>query len=102
VKHLEDLPNTFWYLMTKGEKYQLKLEGLAFLCSVLLCLENRSVQFCPAEFLSIFSLPCNSRLENMLYVVNFGVKACNMFLNLNYACSCVLVISYPFHVLFMP
>jgi hypothetical protein len=24
-----------------------------------------------------------------------------MFVNLNYACSCVLVISYPFHVLFM-
>jgi hypothetical protein len=37
----------------------------------------------------------------MLYYVNFGVKACNMFVNLNYAFSCVLVISYPFHVLFM-
>jgi hypothetical protein len=37
----------------------------------------------------------------MLYCVNFGVKACNMFVKLNYACSCVLVISYPFHVLFM-
>jgi hypothetical protein len=37
----------------------------------------------------------------MLYYVNFGVKACSMFVNLNYACSCVLVISYPFHVLFM-
>jgi hypothetical protein len=37
----------------------------------------------------------------MLYCVNFGVKACNMFVNLNYACSCVLVISYPFHVIFM-
>jgi hypothetical protein len=37
----------------------------------------------------------------MLYCVNFGVKACNMFVNLNYACSCVLVISYPFHVPFM-
>jgi hypothetical protein len=37
----------------------------------------------------------------MLYCVNFGVKACNMFVNLNYVCSCVLFISYPFHVLFM-
>jgi hypothetical protein len=37
----------------------------------------------------------------MLYCVNFGVRACNMFVNLNYACSCVLVISYPFRVLFM-
>jgi hypothetical protein len=37
----------------------------------------------------------------MLYCVNFGVKACKMFLNLNYACSCVLIISYHFHVLFM-
>jgi hypothetical protein len=37
----------------------------------------------------------------MLYCVNFGVKACNMIMNLNDACSCVLVISYPFHVLFM-
>jgi hypothetical protein len=32
----------------------------------------------------------------MLYYVNFGVKADNMFVNLNYACSCVLVISYLF------
>jgi hypothetical protein len=37
----------------------------------------------------------------MLYYVNFGVKADNMFVNFNYACSCVLVISYLFHVLFM-
>jgi hypothetical protein len=37
----------------------------------------------------------------MLCCVKFGVKACNMFVNLNYACSCALVISYPFHVLFM-
>jgi hypothetical protein len=37
----------------------------------------------------------------MLYCVNFGVKAYNIFVNLNYTCSCVLVISYPFHVLFM-
>jgi hypothetical protein len=37
----------------------------------------------------------------MLYCVNFGVKACNIFVNLNYACSRVLVISYPFHVMFM-
>jgi hypothetical protein len=33
--------------------------------------------------------------------VNLGVKTCNMFVKLNYICSCVLVISYPFHVLFM-
>jgi hypothetical protein len=37
----------------------------------------------------------------MLYCVNFGSKTCNMFVNLNYACSYVLVISYSFHVLFM-
>jgi hypothetical protein len=37
----------------------------------------------------------------VLYCVNFGVKACNIFVKLNYAYSCVLVISYPFHVLFM-
>jgi hypothetical protein len=37
----------------------------------------------------------------MLYYVNFGVKDCNMFVNLNYACSCVLVMSYHFHVMFM-
>jgi hypothetical protein len=35
----------------------------------------------------------------MLYYVNFGVKADNMFVNFNYACSFVLVISYLFHVL---
>jgi hypothetical protein len=37
----------------------------------------------------------------MLYCVNFGVKACNIFVNLNYACSCILVIPYPFYVIFM-
>jgi hypothetical protein len=37
----------------------------------------------------------------MLYCVNFGVKACNMFVNLNYACLYVRVISYPFYILFM-
>jgi hypothetical protein len=62
---------------------------------------NRTIRFSPANFLSIFSLPCNSGLKDILYCVNFGVKVCNMFLNLNYACSCLLVISYPFHVLFM-
>jgi hypothetical protein len=40
VKPLEDLPNTFWCLMTKGEKYQLKVKGLALLCSILFCLEK--------------------------------------------------------------
>jgi hypothetical protein len=34
----------------------------------------------------------------MLYCVNFGVKACNMFVNLNYACSGVLVISCHMYV----
>jgi hypothetical protein len=37
----------------------------------------------------------------MLYCVHFDVNTYNMFVNLNYACSCVLVISYPFHILFM-
>jgi hypothetical protein len=36
-----------------------------------------------------------------LYCANLGVKTCNMFVNLNYAYSCVLVISYPFHILFI-
>jgi hypothetical protein len=45
VKPREDLPNTFWCLMTKGEKYQLKLEGLALFYSVLLCLKKPD---CPA------------------------------------------------------
>jgi hypothetical protein len=62
---------------------------------------NRTIRFYPTEFLSIFSLPCNNELDDMLYCVNFGVKACNMFVNLNYAYSCVLVISYHSHVLFM-
>jgi hypothetical protein len=62
---------------------------------------NRTVRFYLAKFLSIFSLPCNSELKDMLYYINFGVKACNMFVKLNYACSCVPVVSYPFHILFM-
>jgi hypothetical protein len=37
---LEDLPNTFWCLIIKGEIYQLNLKGLALLCSVLFCLEK--------------------------------------------------------------
>jgi hypothetical protein len=62
---------------------------------------NRTVRFCLAEFLSIFLSSCNSGLEDKLYYVNLGVKACNKFVNLNYACSCVLVISYTFHIMFM-
>jgi hypothetical protein len=27
VKPPEDIPNSFWCLMTKGEKYRLKFEG---------------------------------------------------------------------------
>jgi hypothetical protein len=65
------------------------------------CFANRTIRFCPTEFVSIFSLPRNSGLKDMLYCVNFGVNVCNMFLNLNYACSCILVIFYTFHVLFM-
>jgi hypothetical protein len=94
-------PQHLLCLMIKGKKYQLKLEGLALLCSVLFYPKNWIVQFCSAEFLSIFSLSCNSGPEDMLYCVNFGVQACNMFVDLNYACSCVLVISYHFNVLFM-
>jgi hypothetical protein len=71
VKPLEDLPNTFWCLMTKGEKYQLKLECLSLLCSVLFYLEkldcpvlqaelsdfaNRTIHFCPAQFYLSFHL----------------------------------------------
>jgi hypothetical protein len=48
VKPLEDLPNTFWCLMTKGEKYQLKLEGLAFFCLVLFCLEKLDYPILPS------------------------------------------------------
>jgi hypothetical protein len=33
-------PQHFLVLNDKGEKYQLKLEGLALLCSVLFCLEK--------------------------------------------------------------
>jgi hypothetical protein len=87
VKPLEDLPNTFWCLMIKGEKYQLKLEGLALLRLVLFYLKKLDCSFCPPEFLSIFSFLYNSGLEDMLYCVNFGVKSCNMFVNLNYACE---------------
>jgi hypothetical protein len=40
VEALKDLSNTFWCLMTMEEKYQLKLEGLALLCSILFCLKK--------------------------------------------------------------
>jgi hypothetical protein len=41
VKPLEDLPNSFWSLMSKGEKSQLKLEGLAqFFFLFLFCLKQ--------------------------------------------------------------
>jgi hypothetical protein len=49
--------------MTKGEKYQLKLEGLALLCLVLFCLEKLDCpilqtglsDFAQQNFSSIFS-----------------------------------------------
>jgi hypothetical protein len=40
VKPLEDLPTLFRCLMTKGEKYQLKLESLAPLCLIMFYLEK--------------------------------------------------------------
>jgi hypothetical protein len=83
------MPSSFVFSSVLSEK--TRLSGFT----------NWTVRFCPAEFLSIFLLPCNGGLEDILYCVNFGVKACNMFVNLNYAYSCVLVISYPFHVIFM-
>jgi hypothetical protein len=54
VKPLEDLPTSFWCLMTRGG-YQLKLKGLAhvFLNSILSGFANGTVLFCPVEYLSI-------------------------------------------------
>jgi hypothetical protein len=49
VKPVEDLPNTFWCLMTKGEKYQLKLEGLALFCSVQFCLKKSDCPILPSR-----------------------------------------------------
>jgi hypothetical protein len=72
--------------MTKG---LLKLEGLAyvFLNNVmsgktgLSGFANRTVRFCPTEFLSIFSVSCISGLEDKMYYVNLDFKACNNYLN---------------------
>jgi hypothetical protein len=61
--------------MTKGEKYQLNLEGLAFVFSSAMSgktrltgFANRTIRFCPTEFLSIFLLPCSSGLDDMLII----------------------------------
>jgi hypothetical protein len=73
VEALKDLSNTFWCLMTMGEKYQLKLEGLALLCSVLFCLkklgclvlQTRLSDFFQQNFSSIFSPLILLNLKNI-------------------------------------
>jgi hypothetical protein len=102
-------PQHFLVLNEKGGEIAIKarrpssfvFSSVLFGKTGLSSFANRTVRFCPAKFLFIFSLSCNSGLKDMLYCVNFGVKAGNIFVNLNYTCSCVLVISYPFQVLFM-
>jgi hypothetical protein len=69
-------PQHFLVLNDKGEKYQLKLEGLALLCSVLFCLEKSD---CPdlQTGLSGFAQHNFSSIGSPLVLVDLK-NICNM------------------------
>jgi hypothetical protein len=69
-------PNTFWCLMTKGEKYQLKLEGLNLLCSVMFCLKKSDCPVLQTE-LSGFAQQNFSSIFSPLVLVDLK-NICNM------------------------
>jgi hypothetical protein len=63
-------PTSFWCFMTKGEKFRLKLEGLA-LCfsSSGLSEKNGLSNFAQIEPIYVFSFSISSVLENHMYCV---------------------------------
>jgi hypothetical protein len=89
-------------LMTKGENSQLKLEGLSsvFICSVLSG-KTRLFDFTQQNYYLSFSFPNSSGLENYVMCERLCVKACNTYLNLNYACFMCHDILYVVHIYFM-
>jgi hypothetical protein len=87
VKPLEDLSHIFLCLMTKGEKYRLNLErSTQFVLVFVLSGKSRLSGITQHNFLSIFLFPNSSGLENYVICERLCVKACNTYLNLNYAC----------------
>jgi hypothetical protein len=93
VKPLEDLPYIFLCLITKGEKYRLKLEGSTQFVLVSVLSEKIG--------LSDFAQHNSSGLENYVMCERLCVKACNTYLILNYTCFLCHVILYLIHVNFM-
>jgi hypothetical protein len=78
VKPLEDLPTSFWCLMTKGEKSRLKLKGLSsvFICSVLSG-KTRLFGFAQQNFSLFFSVSISCGLENFVIYETQCFVACN-------------------------
>jgi hypothetical protein len=102
VKPLEDLPYIFLCLITKGEKYRLKLEGSTQFVLVSILSEKIGLSdFAQHNFLSTFLFPNSSGLENYVMRERLCVKACNTYLILNYTCFLCHVILYLIHVNFM-
>jgi hypothetical protein len=86
--------------MTKGEKSRLKFEVLAQLLSVLSGKTGLS-DFAQQNFYLSSSFPNSSGLENYVMCERLCFKACNIYLNLNYACFMCHDIIYVIHVHFM-
>jgi hypothetical protein len=102
VKHLEDLSHIFLVLNDKGEKYRLKLEGSTqFVLVSVMSGKTGLPSFSQQNFYLSFLFPNFSRLENYVICERLCVKACNTYLNLNYACFLCHVILYLIHVNFM-
>jgi hypothetical protein len=102
VKPLEDLTHIFLCLKTKGEKYRLKFQGSTqFVLVSVLSEKTELSDFVRHNFLSIFLFPNSSGLENYVICERLCVKACNTYLNLNYACFLCHVILYLIYVNFM-
>jgi hypothetical protein len=88
--------------MTKGEKYLLKFEGSTQFILVFVLFEKIGLSgIAHQNFLSIFLFPNSNGLENYVICERLCVKACNTYLNLNYACFLCHDILYLIHVNFM-
>jgi hypothetical protein len=80
-------PPHLFVLTDKGEKYRLKLEGSTqFVLLSVLSGKTGLSDFAQQNFYLSFVFPNSRGLENYVMCERLCVKACNTYLNLNYAC----------------
>jgi hypothetical protein len=95
-------PPHLFVLNNKGGEISIKTSRLNSVCfSFCSVWKTELSDFVRHNFLSIFLFPNSSGLENYVICERLCVKACNTYLNLNYACFLCHVILYLIYVNFM-